>query len=58
MVIAAIVFDQSVGGLFSPEYVDAPWDVAKLWDLLKHMWIPVLVVGTLRDRWTHPHDAR
>ena len=46
MVIAAIVFDQSVGGLFSPEYVDAPWDVAKLWDLLKHMWIPVLVVGT------------
>ena len=46
MVIAAIVFDQSVGGLFSPEYIDAPWDVAKLWDLLKHMWIPVLVVGT------------
>jgi len=46
MVIAAMVFDQSVGGLFSPEYQDAPWNFAKLWDLLKHMWIPVLVVGT------------
>lgn len=46
MVIAAMVFDQSVGGLFSPEFKDAPWTVAKLWDLLKHMWIPVVVVGT------------
>ena len=46
MVIAALVFDQSVGGLFSPDYVDAPWSAAKLWDLIKHMWIPVLVVGT------------
>jgi peptide/nickel transport system permease protein len=46
MVIAAMVFDQSVGGLFSPEYVDAPWGWAKLVDLLKHLWIPVIVVGT------------
>jgi len=46
MVIAAFVFDQSVGGLFSPEYVDAPWTMAKVIDLLKHLWIPVVVVGT------------
>ncbi|MCB0084917.1 MAG: ABC transporter permease, partial [Caldilineaceae bacterium] len=36
----------SVGGLFSREYVDAPWSFAKLVDLLKHIWVPVLVVGT------------
>lgn len=45
MVIAALVFDQSVGGLFSPDYVDAPWSMGKFIDLLKHMWIPVVVVG-------------
>jgi peptide/nickel transport system permease protein len=36
----------SVGGLFSPEYVEAPWSLAKFWDLLKHLWIPVVIVGT------------
>ena len=46
MVIAAMVFDQSVGGLFSPDFVDAPWSWAKFVDLLKHLWIPVVVVGT------------
>jgi peptide/nickel transport system permease protein len=39
-------FDQSVGGLFSPSFVDAPWSWAKLWDLLQHLWIPVVVLGT------------
>jgi peptide/nickel transport system permease protein len=36
----------SIGGLFSPEFVDAPWTVARFLDLLKHLWIPVLIVGT------------
>jgi peptide/nickel transport system permease protein len=36
----------SVGGLFSPEYAEAPWSIAKIWDLLKHLWIPVVIVGT------------
>jgi peptide/nickel transport system permease protein len=36
----------SVGGLFSPEYVEVPWNLAKFWDLLKHLWIPVVIVGT------------
>jgi peptide/nickel transport system permease protein len=35
----------SVGGLFSPEYVDAPWSVSKLGDLLSHLWIPVIIIG-------------
>lgn len=46
MVIAQRYFGQSVGGLFSPEYVDAPWSIAKLFDLAKHLWVPVFVVGT------------
>lgn len=45
MVIAALGFGQSVGGLFSPEYVDAPWSLARVIDLIKHLWIPVIVVG-------------
>lgn len=32
-------------GLFSQEFVVAPWSLAKLWDLLKHLWIPALIVG-------------
>ena len=33
-------------GLFSAEYANAPWSVAKLIDLLKHLWMPALIVGT------------
>ncbi|MCA9886011.1 MAG: ABC transporter permease, partial [Anaerolineae bacterium] len=39
-------FGQSVGGLFSPEYIDAPWNLAKIGDLLSHLWIPMVVLGT------------
>ena len=39
-------FGLSVGGLFSAEMVHAPWGIAKLLDMLKHMWIPVIVIGT------------
>jgi peptide/nickel transport system permease protein len=38
-------FDISVTGLFSPEYADAPWSVARALDLLKHIWLPALVLG-------------
>ncbi|RLE07782.1 ABC transporter permease [Candidatus Aerophobetes bacterium] len=33
-------------GLFSPQYIDAPWSLAKFMDMLKHLPIPVIVVGT------------
>ena len=36
----------SAGGLFSPEYVEAEWSVAKFADLIAHLWIPVIVIGT------------
>lgn len=40
------IFGVSVGGLFSLEYQDAPWTWAKVLDLLSHLWVPVLVLGT------------
>ena len=37
--------DMSVGGLFSPKYMDAPWTFARLWDLLSHVWIPIVILA-------------
>ena len=45
MWIAFAYFDISVTGLFSPEFVDAPWSLARVWDLLAHLWLPALVLG-------------
>ena len=39
-------FDQSVGGLFSADYLEAPWNLARVLDLLNHMIIPAIVLGT------------
>ncbi len=38
-------FDRSFIGLFSPEFENAPWSMAKVLDLLTHMWIPVIVIS-------------
>jgi len=34
---------QEVGGLFSREFVDAPWSFARAYDLSKHLWIAALI---------------
>ena len=34
-----------VGGLFSPQYRNAPWSVGKVLDLLGHFWIPLVIIG-------------
>ena len=39
-------FGWSVGGLISPEFQGDPWSAAKVVDLLQHLWIPIVVVGT------------
>ena len=46
MWVAYSVFGASVGGLFSPEYIEAPWSWAKFVDMLGHLWIPAIVIGT------------
>lgn len=43
--IAVVVLGQDVVGLFSREYVDAPWSLGKVWDLMKHLWVPALIVA-------------
>jgi peptide/nickel transport system permease protein len=51
MWIAFAYFGISVTGLFSPEYADAPWSIARVVDLLEHIWLPALVIaiaGTAR----------
>jgi peptide/nickel transport system permease protein len=35
----------SVTGLFSPEFVEAPWSLARVLDLLAHIWLPAVVLG-------------
>jgi peptide/nickel transport system permease protein len=34
-----------VGGLFSRQYQSAPWSVGKVIDLLKHFWVPLVIIG-------------
>lgn len=36
----------SAGGLFSAKFEEAAWSWPKLVDLLKHLWVPALVLGT------------
>lgn len=35
----------SLSGLFSPEFENAPWSIERVIDLLKHMWIPMIIIG-------------
>lgn len=46
MVFGYRVFGLNVGGLFSPEYTGADWSWGKFVDLLAHIWVPVIVIGT------------
>ena len=46
MYFAFRYFNVNVTGLFSPEYVTAPWSLAKVVDMLGHLWVPALVLGT------------
>ncbi len=46
MFMQIVVFDtESVGGLLSPEFIGAPWSIEKFGDLLKHIWVPIIVIG-------------
>lgn len=44
--IALKHFGLNLTGLFSPEYLDAPWSWAKVGDLMLHLPIPVIILGT------------
>ena len=44
--VAWKTYGLNLTGLFSPDYLDAPWNLAKIGDLLLHLPIPIIVVGT------------
>ena len=46
MYVAFAYFDMNVGGLFSADFINAPWSIAKALDLIDHLWIPAIVLGT------------
>ena len=46
MYIGVVYFGSDVGGLFSPEYKNAPWSWGKVVNLIEHLWLPVIVLGT------------
>jgi len=48
LIMAWIAFDQfgfSALGLNSSEFMDAPWSLARVLDLMKHIWMPLVLVG-------------
>ncbi len=36
---------QNIGGLFSPEYLQQAWSWAKVWDMIKHLPLPAVILG-------------
>ncbi|MEZ4637930.1 MAG: ABC transporter permease [Caldilineaceae bacterium] len=38
-------FGMNVSGLFSEEFMLAPWSWAKFMDMLSHLWVPMLIVA-------------
>jgi len=45
MWVAYSTFGMDVTGLFSDAYKNAPWSLARIGDLLKHIWMPMLILG-------------
>jgi peptide/nickel transport system permease protein len=45
MYLGFTMFNANIGGLFTEELAEAPWSLAKLWDLTKHLPLPALILG-------------
>ena len=43
--VGFVFFDANVGGLFSPEYADQPYTWAKILDLMRHLWLPSIILA-------------
>ncbi len=57
MFIAFKAFGQDLGGLFSPEFANSDWNLGKILDLLSHLWVPVVVLGTAGTAGLDPDPA-
>jgi len=38
-------FGINITGLFSSQFVNASWSLAKVLDMLKHIWLPLIIIG-------------
>jgi peptide/nickel transport system permease protein len=38
-------FSVDLSGLFSDQYLEAPWNMAKVLDMGRHLWVPLIVLG-------------
>lgn len=45
MLFATVYFGDTLTGLFSNRFRDAPWNWAKFQDLLGHIWLPIFILG-------------
>ncbi|RZT27576.1 peptide/nickel transport system permease protein [Kribbella sp. VKM Ac-2569] len=48
LVLMYVVYEKTgwlVTGMFSPEYRAAPWSVAKFVDMMKNLWLPLMVLA-------------
>jgi peptide/nickel transport system permease protein len=45
MWIAYDRFGLSITNLFSPEFMNAPWSLARIRDMLQHIWLPTIILG-------------
>ena len=45
MYVGFAYFGANVGGLFSADYMEARWSWGKVWDLIKHLPVPAIVLG-------------
>lgn len=52
LVFSAQVFHADIGGLFSRQFINAPFSGAKLINLAQHLWIPVVVIAASSTAWT------
>ena len=49
LVVAYLIFDLTgflATGMYSAEYQIAPWSLGRVWDLVRHMVLPVIILGT------------
>lgn len=45
MYLGFTFFNANIGGLFSDQFAEAPWTLAKLWDLCRHLPLPAVILG-------------
>ena len=45
MLISTVYYGDSLSGLFSKEFRDAPWSIAKFWDFISRAWLPIFILG-------------